>query len=89
MNKGKRNKKLRSNSAVTKDMTFAEILNSNPKAANILMKKGMHCIVCGMAMHETLEQGALMHGLNPDKLVKEINAGTNKKPSTKIKRGKK
>lgn len=58
---------------IDKTMTFAEIMQKNPEAAEILMNKGMHCIGCHMAMHETLEQGAIMHGLNPDKLVKELN----------------
>jgi len=26
-----------------------------------------------MAMFETLEQGAIMHGINPNKLVEELN----------------
>jgi hybrid cluster-associated redox disulfide protein len=58
---------------ITKSMSFGEILNRYPKAGEILMKKGLHCIGCGMAMFESLEQGAIMHGINPDKLVQELN----------------
>ena len=58
---------------ISKEMTFAEIMGKNPEAGMVLMNKGMHCIGCGMAMMETLEQGALVHGLDPDKLVKELN----------------
>lgn len=54
-------------------MTFSEIIEKNPDAIEILFRSGMHCIGCGMAGMETLEQGALMHGLNPNKLVDEIN----------------
>jgi hypothetical protein len=29
--------------------------------------------MCGMAQSETLEQGAMAHGLDPKKVVKELN----------------
>ena len=58
---------------ITKDMSFAEIMQENPKAIEVLLGKGMHCIGCPMAMQETLEEGALAHGLDVKKLVKELN----------------
>ena len=64
---------------INKKMNFMEIIEKNPEAVEILFSKGMHCIGCGMAASETLEQGALMHGLNPDKLVEEINKKSLKK----------
>jgi len=62
---------------ITKKMTFNEILEKNPESVMILLEKGMHCIGCGMAGFETLEQGALAHGIDVDELVKELN-GDNK-----------
>lgn len=59
--------------AISKKMTFAEIMEKHPELAEALFEKGMHCIGCPMAMQETLEQGALAHGLNPAKLEKELN----------------
>jgi hybrid cluster-associated redox disulfide protein len=64
---------------VNKAMTFAEIMKKNPKAAIILMEEGMHCVGCHLSASETLEQGAVMHGINPDKLVNKINRQLNKK----------
>jgi hybrid cluster-associated redox disulfide protein len=58
---------------ISKKTTFAQLLNQHPDVAEILFEKGMHCIGCPMAMQETLEQGAIAHGINADKLVKEIN----------------
>ncbi len=61
---------------ITKNMTFAEILEKYPESANILFESGLHCIGCGMAMYETLEQGCLSHGMNKkqiDDLIKKIN----------------
>ncbi len=61
---------------VTKDMTFSEIMEKHPDAANVLFNSGMHCIGCGMAMYESLEQGCLAHGMNKkqiDDLIKKLN----------------
>ena len=52
----------------------------------ILFEKGMHCIGCGMAGFETLEQGALVHGIDVDELVKELNGENKLKEKKKIKR---
>lgn len=58
---------------ITKSMTFAEILKNNPEAAYSLFNEGMSCCGCPMAHHETLEQGAKAHGLDPNKLLNKIN----------------
>ena len=59
---------------ITKKMTFAELIEKYPKIAKKLAKKGLMCVGCPMAMMETIEQGAVAHGLDPDKLVKELNS---------------
>jgi len=64
---------------IGKGMTFSKILSLAPELAEPLLKKGMHCIGCPMAAQETLEQGAIAHDLDPDKLVKELNKIINKK----------
>jgi hybrid cluster-associated redox disulfide protein len=58
---------------ITKKMGFSEILGKYPEAAEILFESGMHCIGCPMAMQETLEQGALAHGIDPDEIIMKIN----------------
>lgn len=63
---------------ITKKMSFAEILKKNPNSAEILFNNGMHCIGCAMAMTESLEQGAMAHGLDADKIVNEINSSIKK-----------
>lgn len=65
--------------AISKNMSFAQIMQDNPDAIEILLEKGMHCIGCPMSMQESLEQGALAHGLDPDRLVKELNEKLRKK----------
>ncbi len=62
--------------SITKEMTFIEIMEKHPDAANVLFNSGMHCIGCGMAMYETLEQGCLAHGMTKkkiDDLIKKLN----------------
>ncbi len=63
---------------ISKKDTFAYLLKKHPQVAEVLFEKGMHCIGCPMAMQETLEQGAIAHGINADNLIKEINRELNK-----------
>lgn len=58
---------------IKKSMTFAEIIKTNPKAANKLAERGMFCCGCPMAMMETIEQGAEAHNVDVDELIEELN----------------
>mgnify|MGYP001443765245 CR=1 FL=1 len=60
---------------ITKDMTFAEIFQIDREAGFKLAERGMFCGGCPMAQMETLEDGAKVHGVDVDKLVKELNDG--------------
>ena len=59
---------------VTKDMTIGEVLAMNPEVAPILMEIGMHCLGCPSAQMESLEEAAMVHGIDADLLVEKINA---------------
>ena len=59
---------------VSKDMTIGEVLAMNPEVAPILMEIGMHCLGCPSAQMETLEEAAMVHGIDADLLVEKINA---------------
>lgn len=63
---------------ISKDMTIGAILNENPEIAPILMEVGMHCLGCPSAQGETLEEAAMVHGLDGDLLIEKINAFLNK-----------
>ncbi|MCD4770935.1 DUF1858 domain-containing protein [archaeon] len=58
---------------ITKDMTFAEIMKLDKNVAEKLADKGLFCGGCPMAQFEKLEDGAKAHGVDADKLVKELN----------------
>lgn len=58
--------------AVTKEMTIGEIIRTNPNVAPVLLEAGMHCIGCPSAQGESLEEAALVHGIDIDALMKAI-----------------
>ena len=59
---------------VTKDMTIGEILRANPEVAPVLLDAGMHCLGCPASQGETLEEAAMVHGIDVDELMKVIGA---------------
>ena len=59
---------------ITKDMDFAEVLQRFPQTMPVFAKYGMHCIGCAMSEFETIEQGAMAHGINVKKFVEDLNA---------------
>ncbi len=58
---------------VNKDMVIADMLQIDPGIAPILMASGMHCIGCPSAQGESLEEAAIVHGMNADELVDTVN----------------
>ena len=58
---------------ISKDMRIGELLNVDQNIAVILMRAGMHCIGCPSAQGETLEEAAMVHGLDADVLEAQIN----------------
>lgn len=59
---------------VTKDMTIGELLMMDRSAGAILMQNGMHCVGCPSAAGETLEEASMVHGMDINKLLDDINA---------------
>ncbi len=59
---------------ITKDMVIGDVLKANPAAIKVIQKYfGQGCFTCpGMNM-ESISFGALMHNINPEVIVKEIN----------------
>jgi hybrid cluster-associated redox disulfide protein len=58
---------------ITKDMTIAEILQVNSKVAPLLMSMGMHCLGCPASQGESLEEAAMVHGLDGNLVEKAVN----------------
>ncbi|MBO4996457.1 MAG: DUF1858 domain-containing protein [Lachnospira sp.] len=58
---------------ITKDMIIGDILAVHPGNAAILMASGMGCVGCPSAQGESLEEAAMVHGLEVEDLVKSLN----------------
>lgn len=60
--------------SITKDTTIGEALMINADIAPVLMEIGMHCLGCPSAQGETLEEAAMVHGIEIEELMGKINA---------------
>ncbi|AOR24852.1 DUF1858 domain-containing protein [Clostridium taeniosporum] len=58
---------------ITKDMTIGEVVKNDPSKAETLMSFGMGCVGCPSAQAETIEEAAMVHGLNLDELIEALN----------------
>ncbi|MBE5876771.1 MAG: DUF1858 domain-containing protein [Lachnospiraceae bacterium] len=59
---------------LTKEMTIGEILRTKPEAAAVLMEAGMHCLGCPSAQGESLEEAAMVHGMDINDLMSKLEA---------------
>lgn len=58
---------------VNKSTMIGELLQIDENVAPILLNIGMYCLGCPSSQMETIEQAAMVHGIDPDMLVDEIN----------------
>lgn len=59
---------------ITKEMLIADIISVDRGLVPILMGHGMNCVGCPSAQHESLEQAAVVHGMDVDAIVNEMNS---------------
>lgn len=50
------------------DLTIGEVLEKWPYTVDVFLAHGIHCVGCGAATFETIEQGILGHGRPRDEL---------------------
>lgn len=58
---------------VERTTMIGELLQIDENIAPILLNIGMHCLGCPSSQMETIEEAAMVHGIDPDALVGEIN----------------
>ena len=58
---------------VDKSMVIGDLIKLDENLIYILMREGMHCVGCPSSQMETLEEAALVHGMDPDTLVARLN----------------
>ena len=58
---------------INKNSTINEILSAYPEAKRFFNERDMACSSCFAVNFDTLEKGALMHGLEANTLIDELN----------------
>ena len=58
---------------ITKDTTIGEAIQYDAGIISILMGAGMHCVGCPSSAGETIEEAAMVHGLDCDALLEDIH----------------
>ncbi|MEK7493769.1 MAG: DUF1858 domain-containing protein [Patescibacteria group bacterium] len=61
-------------SAITKESIIADVVREHPETITVFLSYGLHCVGCSMAQFDTIASGARSHGVNPEYIVKDLNA---------------
>ncbi len=67
---------------INKNTNIAELIEQNPEMNDVLYEYGLYCGDCYAAGYDTLEAGAMSHGLEEDEieeLIQELNKKVVKK----------
>lgn len=64
---------------ITKATTMGEMLQYDMGIAYVLMEAGMHCVGCPSSNGESLEEACMVHGLNADEVMANIQEYLNAK----------
>ena len=59
--------------AIDKDMLIGDLIQVDDNIAPILMRAGMHCLGCPASQGESLEEDCMVHGIDCDVLVEQMN----------------
>lgn len=61
---------------ITKETLVGELIQFDEvdRLIPVLVESGMHCFGCPASQMESLEEAALVHGIDADKLVEDLNA---------------
>jgi hybrid cluster-associated redox disulfide protein len=60
---------------ISRTSPIGELVLNHPVAAAVLLGHGFHCIGCSLSAYETIEEGAVVHGMDDaaiDALVSEL-----------------
>lgn len=59
---------------ITKDSIIGDVIREHPAAKDVIQKYfGGGCFTCPGINMESISFGSMMHNLDPDKIVSEIN----------------
>jgi len=59
---------------ITKDMTIGEVVTKFPQTTPVFFSHGLPCAGCHVAQWESVEEGAIAHGIKDiNSLIKDLN----------------
>jgi hybrid cluster-associated redox disulfide protein len=58
---------------ITGDMKIEEIVSLYPQTIGVLFQYGLGCVGCHAASFESLAEGAMMHGIDLDIMLSDLN----------------
>ena len=58
---------------IDKSMLIGQLIQVDEIIPNILLRAGMHCLGCPASQAESLEEACMVHGIDCDTLVSQIN----------------
>jgi len=78
-NKKKKNKGGKIMPKVTLDTIISDVLKMDRGTIPIFLNSGMHCLGCPSSSGESIADACAVHGIDAEKLVKELNEYLEKK----------
>lgn len=66
---------------ITKETTMGQMLEYDMGIAYILMQCGMHCVGCPSSIGESLEEACIVHGLDADAVMAQIQEYLDSRPA--------
>lgn len=64
----------RNSDIITGETLIGDLLKKDPTKAEILYSTGMGCLGCPASQLESIEEACMVHGVNVDNLLEELNA---------------
>lgn len=58
----------------TKNMMVGEVIRSNPETIAVLQSMGLSCVGCPGSQMESLEEAAMVHGIDIEVMLQKLNA---------------
>ena len=58
---------------VTRQTMIGDVLDFDQSTAPFFLEMGMHCLGCPASRGESIEDACVVHGVDPDALVKKLN----------------
>ena len=58
---------------ITKDMLIGDIIRNNPDSVEVLFRNGLSCIGCPASQMESLEEACMVHWLDVNYLLEQLN----------------